>query len=205
VSRPTVFSAAGTLIAYCAARPKLLEAITDNLAGQPRAQSFDEPTGSTQAWCWEHQRPVNVCHHNDLLCAGEGMRANDPTGEAAVNGDQAADHQREVEKLEAQIVDATERLDFIRGFYLPKKLPTGADRAKLATAGDDGCHWCLTQAKTWSPPCTEKPSTVANNLNVAVLNCRAHYDFIRTVGRAPSPSETQTFVKSGRWPKQRVA
>jgi hypothetical protein len=199
--KPTVFSAAGTLTAYCSARPKLLEAIHDSLAGHPRAQSYDTPAGSTVPWCWPHQRSVNVCHDNDLLCAGEVMRANDPTGEAAVSYDQAASHQREVGKLEAQIVTATERLAFIRGFYLPKQLPTGAERAKLATIGDPGCALCMRDGKTWAPPMTKDPTTVAGNLAQPLLLCRSHYDRIRTTGCAPTPAETKAFVQRGRWPK----
>lgn len=205
MSRPTVFTAAGLLTAYCTVRPRLIEAVTDSLAGQPRAQSYDSDGSSTEPWCWTHGRPVSVCHRDDLWCSGEVVSSNDPTGNAAVSGDPASKHRTELDRLEAEIIDRIERLDTIRSLYLPKTLPTGAERAKLATDGDAGCHWCWTQAKTWSPPTTKDPTTVAGNLTVAKLCCRSHYDFIRTVGRAPAPAETQHFIRKGRWPKQRAA
>lgn len=205
MSRPTVFTAAGLLTSYCAQRPKLLEAITDSLAGQPRAQSYDGAGSGEGPWCWAHGRSVWVCHDDGLFCSGEVVTCNDPTGNAAVSGDPASKHKAELERLESEVIDRVERIDTIRALYLPKTLPSGAERAKLATEGDSGCHWCWTQAKTWSPPMTKDPSTVAGNLKVAVLNCRGHYDWIRTNGRAPTPAETQGWVKTGKWPRQKAA
>ena len=186
-------------------RVKLRQAIEDNLAGQPRAQSYDTSTGSGSVWCWTHEREAAVCHRNDEMCDGEAMATIDPTGEAAVSGDKARADQTELARLEKILIDTTDRLARLADRYLPDRLPTGADRAKLATPGEPGCHWCETQAKTWAPPTTKEASTVAGNLPSPVLCCRSHYDFIRTIGRAPTPAETQSFHRKGRWPKQKAA
>ena len=198
-----IHTASGLLTAYCAVRPRLMEAITDSLAGQPRARSYDESERPAPVpWCWDHERPVTLCHRVDLLCDGETIAAADPTGEAAVAYDQGRAHQSEVERLEAEVVAALARLDSIRAYYLPRTLPTGAERAKLATAGEPGCFFCA-QARTWSPPHTKTPTTVGGNLKVARLVCSGHYDLIRKhLGRAPSKQENEAYVRHGKYPKR---
>jgi hypothetical protein len=199
----TISNAASLLTKHCALRSRLQQAMIDNLNGQPRAASFesDRTTGhDTILFCWDHQTDLKVCHKNDLPCTGDVIpTATDTTGEAATNPDKARSDQRELDKIEKQIIQLTHRLAQLDDLYLPTRLPDKAGRAKLASPGEPGCALCETQAKTWSPPMTKAPTTVAGNLKVALLLCRSHYDFVRTEGRIPTPSETMGWSRSGRW------
>lgn len=200
-----IVEAARLLTRHAGIRTRLREAIADNLAGQPRAASYDDDRTSPQSWCWKHERPVSQCHRADLFCDGETVTSSDPTGEAAVNPDRARSDETELARLEKQIVDACYKIANLDDRYLPARLPTGANRAKLASGGDPGCEFCESHSKTWSPPCTKDPTTVAGNLPRPVFVCRAHYAYIRTVGRAPTAAETQGYTRTGRWPRQKAA
>jgi hypothetical protein len=74
-----------------AVKTPLRQAVTDCLAGHPRAADYDHTTRTSTPWCWTHQRPVTACHRADLFCAGETIESHDPTGEAATGHDPAAD------------------------------------------------------------------------------------------------------------------
>lgn len=197
-----IVQAARLLTRHAGIRSRLLPAIADNLAGQPRAASYDDDRSSAAPWCWDHQRPVPQCHRADLLCSGETLTSSDPTGEAAVNPDKARADQAELKELERKVVDLCNRIANIDDRYLPELLPTGADKAKLATEGDPGCWFCE-QARSWSPPHTKNPTDVGGNLKVPRLVCSGHYDLIRKhLGRAPSKQENEAYVRRGKYPKK---
>lgn len=207
----TIFSAAGLLTKHCAMRTRLRSAIEDNLAGQPRAASFesDRTTGHGGAlFCWSHDRDAIECERalkrGDTLdgeCRVESvMRATDSTGEAAIIEDRARSDQRDLEAIERQLIQLTDRLARIGDRYLPSTLPDKAGRAKLATPGEPGCWYCE-QARTWSPPHTKTPTTVGGNLTEPRLVCSGHYDLIRKhLGRAPTADENSRYVRTGKYP-----
>jgi hypothetical protein len=204
----TIAQAAALLARHVALRTRLRQAMVDNLNGQPRAASFesDRTTGhDTILFCWDHEQDPTACHKQGLMCQGDTIATHtDTTGEAATNPDRARSDQKELERIEKQLISLAHLLAHLDDRYLPARLPDKAGRAKLATPGSPGCDWCWDQAKTWSPPTTKQPTTVAGNLLTAKLCCRGHYDYIRTIGRDPSTSETQAWVRTGRWPKQKV-
>lgn len=201
----TIYAAAGLLTRHCAMRTRLHQAIEDNLAGQPRAASFesDRTTGHGGAlFCWTHQQDPRDCHKAGFFCDGESIvTASDPTGEAAISEDKARSDQRDLESIERQLIQLTDRLARLDDRYLPANLPDKAGRAKLATPGEPGCWYCE-QAKTWSPPHTKQPTTVGGNLTEPRLVCSGHYDLIRKhLGRAPTPDENTRYVRTGQYPK----
>lgn len=198
----TLGQAAAVITQVAAVKPRLHEAITDALNGQPRAASID-PSTSSPSWCWTHERPVAACRNQGEMCDGETIRSNDPTGEAAVGHDPARAALAKMARLEKQAVVLAGQLDDLRREWLPTQaeLPSAANRAKLASVGEVGCWFCE-QAGTWSPPHTKEPTTVGGNLPVARFVCANHYDLIRKrLGRAPSRSENEAFVHHGKWPK----
>lgn len=198
--------AAGMLTRLSAVKTPLRQAVVDCLAGQPRAVDYDPSGKSRTPWCWTHERPVSACHRADLLCAGETIESHDPTGEAAVGHDPAAQALKDLDHLERQLVALVVRYDDIRRQYLPtqQELPTESQRAKLATAGEPGCHWCE-QAGTWSPPHTKQPTNIGGILPEPRFVCANHYDLIRKrLLRAPTRAENEAFVHRGKWPKQRA-
>lgn len=211
----TIFGAAGILTKHCAMRTRLRKAIEDNLAGQPKAASFesDRTTGHGGGlFCWAHARDAIVCERAlergdnlDGPCNVESiMRPTDSTGEAGIVEDRARSDQRDLESIERQLIQLTDRLARLGDRYLPAHLPDKAGRAKLASPGQPACWFCETQAKSFAPVMTKDPTTVAGNLVEPRLVCRPHYDWIRTNGHAPSPAETQAFVRTGRWPRRNV-
>lgn len=209
----TIFGAAGILTKHCAMRTRLRSAIEDNLAGQPKAASFesDRTTGHGGGlFCWAHARDAIVCERAlergdnlDGPCNVESiMRPTDSTGEAAIIEDRARSDQRDLESIERQLIQLTDRLARLGDRYLPASLPDKAGRAKLATPGEPGCFFCEL-AKTWSPPHTKQPTTVGGNLTEPRLVCSGHYDLIRKhLGRAPSPDENARYVRTGQYPKR---
>lgn len=210
----TIFSAAGLLTKHCAMRTRLRSAIEDNLAGQPRAASFesDRTTGHGGGlFCWAHHQDAIECERilergdttlNGACQVESIMRPTDSTGEAAIVDDRARSDQRDLEAIERQLIQLTDRLARLGDRYLPASLPDKAGRAKLATPGEPGCYFCEL-AKTWSPPHTKQPTTVGGNLTEPRLVCSGHYDLIRKhLGRAPTPDENSRYVRTGQYPKR---
>lgn len=78
---------------------RLVQVLKDSRAGTPRAQNYDGDGGRTRVWCEEHERDVEACHKDGIVCSGvPDLTMADPTGEAAtLSVDPAA---RDLERLD---------------------------------------------------------------------------------------------------------
>lgn len=166
----TISWAAGALVAHLAQRDRLLAGMHAEASAQPGAQGFeqDRVTGhETHLFCWEHEQDPADCHHQgrwagDTLphadtvaktarrpCTGQPIpAAADPTGELAArqarHSDPALAAERELERLEAQVVKAVEKIQAIRDEYAPApaQLPTKVVLASVSHDGEPGCESC---------------------------------------------------------------
>src|SRR4051812_37354837 len=91
----------------------------DEMAGQPRAASYDNSGGSHQ-WCWTHERDVTMCHRVDLDCTGETFTLHDPAGEAAVGDDPASADHREFMRCIQSAQRSADRATRILAKYQPR-------------------------------------------------------------------------------------
>lgn len=171
------------------ALPCTLRAMRDAMAGQPGAQSYDNP--------------VVGGHRTVLDDEGIPMPAlSDPTGEAAVTAaqgqDQASiDHRDTLKDIHAVAV-IFDRMTTRFARYQPRSA-TDKERRETERANDPtarGCELCQ-RAGHWHPPFTDKPTDVAGVLDEPYLLCEWHWRFVRKMGRLTTEQETAAYV-SGR-------
>jgi hypothetical protein len=121
--------------------PARLHAMRDAMTGLPGAQHFGPVrAGRSVLWCDVHERDVRECEDHDLDCDGETIRVNDPTGEAAVNGDPA---KADLRQLERRLLAAFKALD--EAVAIGYRYPTAEEaRTKLVVdrAGIGTCARC---------------------------------------------------------------
>lgn len=96
-----------------------LAVIRDAQRGQPGAQRFGDirSTGRTVCWCDEHECDVQDCHEADRFCAGQTIPLQDPTGEAAMQGDRARDDLRRLEKLAESLAKNADQFVRVLGYW----------------------------------------------------------------------------------------
>lgn len=93
-----LLDAAETVEQRTAAAITLLE---NSLNGHPRAARYDRnSTRTTILWCDQHQRHHSICKLELRDCGGTPITTTDPTGDAALQPDEAAtalaDHDRDI-------------------------------------------------------------------------------------------------------------
>jgi hypothetical protein len=112
--------------------------------------------GRSVMWCWNHERPVDVCLRHDLHCAGESIDINDPIGEAATTPDRAAQDRKRIEALVARhLRDADELVRILWAYKV--RPPTDKER-RVTEGGETGCWSCarlpsphLDKEQRWEP------------------------------------------------------
>ena len=128
--------------------PALMHLMRDAMAGQPQAAHAGE-RGTPSAWCWAHERTVDACHRDDLLCSGEVTASHsDPAGNAAVSGDRAAADLRDVRRLVELHCRIVDQLHAVASRYPAHPEP----RTDIeATPGEDWCRSCWRDGKYHEP------------------------------------------------------
>lgn len=138
--------------------------IRDAMAGQPGAQTFDGPGIDAQG-------------------------VGDPTGEAAVEPDQARkdelDLPRYIRRADAYLQLAVGLVNR----YTPRP-PSSIERRNVEASNEPGCESCsrIEASKgvpRWEQPYTKEPSTVTGILTEPKLLCDWCYRFVRNYGRLP--------------------
>lgn len=138
--------------------PATLHLIRDNMAGQPRAAASDATGSGRRPWCWVHERSVDECDRAGEVCLGEVLSGpSDPVGDAAVSGDRAAGHHRELLRKLSVAANALEAAAAIMAGY-------PAQPAQLEEPGVDdevGTVWCRACHKDdrYCQPITVRRST----------------------------------------------
>lgn len=155
-----------------------LQRMRDGQQGHPAAARYDGDPSAPQ---------VQVMGQGD-----DGWRPmiSDPTGEAAIRRDRAAQARRELDKAVTRLHQAIEREAFkiagILNGYGPPRAASIADRAALQRANikpDPGCTSC---ARLESSKGVKRWEPVFRN-----DRCRWCSDWVRTVGRLPTKKELQ--------------
>lgn len=180
-----------------AAWPKAARVLRDAQAGAPRAQSYDGIGRSTgSAWCWTHLRDHRECKtDNDCdtqTCRVETIAVHDPTGEAAMTGDRAANTANELRKQAARIVRHVDTLTQIIEAAAPQqRTATSLERRRTAADNGKGCESCARVdgptpgIAMWSP--VSRPRTTANgNLATTADICSWCYRYTLDLGTLPS-------------------
>lgn len=180
--------------------------------GQPGAASYDAPRvgGSrSQSWCWTHERPTSDCVRDDLICDGEPIAVQDPTGEAAIAAN-AADLERQLKAALSKVESAAaDLLGVIARATATAAPPSERDLRDTARANDTapGCHWCAKVPGPsgvrawWNPPGPGLDAYSAGGTVKAGPTCSACYRFIAARGRGPTPVELVEKRDTDRWPK----
>lgn len=128
--------------------PAIMHLIRDAMAGHPQAAHAGE-RGSPRAWCWAHERTVDMCLADGSLCTGEIVAAHsDPTGTAAVSGDRAAADLADLRRLVEMHCRLMDQLHAIATRY-PAQAQTRADVE--AQPGEDWCRSCWRDRKYHEP------------------------------------------------------
>lgn len=128
--------------------PALLHLMRDHQGGQPRAAALGSGA-SPQAWCWNHERSVAECHKADLFCVGETINDHsDPTGEAGVDHDKAAEDARQIRRHIEAAVRALDAADNIANGY-PFQAAKPAELEP--TPGEDWCTSCFKDSHYLEP------------------------------------------------------
>lgn len=181
--------------------------------GQPGAASYDAPRvgGSrSQSWCWLHERPTSDCDRSGLICDGEPIAVQDPTGEAAIalsRDDLERQITATLRKAETAAVDLLALLDRALATATPPSERDLRDTAK-ANESDPGCHWCAKVTGPsgvkawWNPAGPGLDAYSAGGTVKAGPTCSACYRFITSRGRAPTLVELARKRDTERWPQE---
>lgn len=128
-----------------------LQRITFELADGIKAAAYDRESTSTPMWCWRHERTLDACHREALLCTGERDDGiSDPTGTAALEGDRAAQNRRDLVRHLSAITAAVDAVERILGHYPGPRASSLFDQAEA-----DGCQSCA-RAGVHSDPVTRR-------------------------------------------------
>lgn len=166
---------------------RLEREIGDHLNGHPRAASFDGDRVSGFTTVLDDD-------------GNPSPAVADPTGEAAINPDQA---RTDLDLLRSETAELLRRARLVWSVsqrYLPTTRPDAGQIAKLTEQGDPGCWYCLRVLTDhgkpwWEPPLTANPTTVKGNLPEARFVCRWCYDHIGRTGRGPSLPESRAHYR----------
>ena len=104
-----------------------------------RSASYDTEKPSPVPWCWDHERPVNVCHRSDLGCAGEVIEAHDPTGERATSPNPQQAMLRAMERAWRAILVEADRLITMEQ-QLQARVLTASERSSVGECEACGHH-----------------------------------------------------------------
>lgn len=167
----------------------------DALAGQPRGTNFDAAVvsgGRSVIWCWVHERDVAACHAARLLCDGEPIDTNDPTGETALRPDRAARDRTQLDRHVRALHRHAEAIVAVLDSY-ELRPPTKAERRGTAQAGQLGCQSCARTKGADDQPRYEPHAVRSTNakgvLDRPMAMCTWCYRFTMRMGRLPSTRE----------------
>lgn len=177
------------------------EAITDAMAGQPGAASYDAIGRSNMKsvlWCDEHQQELADCHRQEHTCSrGIPIPVHpDPTGDAAVNHDKARSDERQLRKAIHTLENVADLLESIHGAYATRE-PTAAEKRATEQDNDKGqCEVC-SRSDVYTPAIVTS-SNAKGNLPRHYRLCRWHLDFTLSYGRLPNDAEEKRHHDGGR-------
>lgn len=163
--------------------PKL-HVIRDSLAGHPVAASYEQD---------------RVVGHTTVVDErGVPMPSTvDPTGEAAIHRDRAAqDHATLTRHIAVLERHATAVADLLARY--DARTATDRERRDAARANDPGCESCArvphpaTGSPRWEPPVTAAPTDAAGNLARKMWLCSWCRRWALDTGRVPSVGELTT-------------
>lgn len=197
-------------------RKPVVARIRDAMAGQPGAQSYDRPRtsgGNTEVWCFTHNgRPP--C--GETGCDVEVIPSRtDPTGNAAIEQDNAADDLARLRKAlteggrllrsgrwPAAWTEASKALAIIAA-YSPQA-PSSIARRDTAAANIEQCKPCAAilnsqrDAPHFSPPSQRcaQPTTVGGLLTEPEILCDSHLKHLKDHGQPMTREETEALRDS---------
>lgn len=164
--------------------PATIHAITDQLAGHPRATRTDgQPGRATTVYCETHEQDACPCGQSTSYPA-----IVDPTGETAMHPDPAAHALNRLDKALATAHAAMTTLNVIITAHRPHA-PSTEHLAALNGQGDPGCQSCARTGR-WSPPHVEH-STCKGNLPTPMRLCTWCHHWTITVGHLPTRKQLE--------------
>lgn len=179
----------------------LVEAIEDAHAGQPGAMHYDaigRSTMSTVLWCDEHQQELADCHRQEEVCSrGVPIPVHpDPTGDAAVNYDQARTDDRHLRKAVHALENVADTLERLHASY-SKRTATKEERKATEQDNDKGACEVCHRSDVYAPAIVTA-SDAKGNLPRFYRLCRWHLDFALSYGRLPNDTEEKRHHDGGR-------
>lgn len=176
---------------------RFLDRIHLSKEGHPQAAAWDNGPRSALVWCDLHQQDVRMCHQETWGCTGVPLNhPNDPTGDAAMRCDRAADDERMYRDNVGRILRALAAMADTQARYPAARKPNAYERQLTATENDPRCESCarIEIAKGipwWVEPRTKERTTIGGRLEQPMWCCDWCENHVIQTGLIPSEDEVE--------------